>query len=174
MANVHETLDALFTAVADAIRAKDGTSAPIVADDFPDRIAAIPSGQEIHFAPSDSTEYQAIKIVASNAAGRIRLDFSGIPDLNYPLAFSGVTDEQIFSAMSRSWVFFLNSGSFESQDLDTCMLLAEYEDGRYLESNPDGFNAGNKTIDFILGGSIADSIVSVTTALRDGGALIYV
>lgn len=33
-----------LTAIADAIREKDGTTAPIVADDFPDRIRAIQTG----------------------------------------------------------------------------------------------------------------------------------
>lgn len=33
-----------LTAIADAIREKDGTTAPIVADDFPDRIRAIETG----------------------------------------------------------------------------------------------------------------------------------
>lgn len=47
MANKHETLTSLFDDIADQIRLKDGTSADIVADTFPDRIAALagdPSG----------------------------------------------------------------------------------------------------------------------------------
>lgn len=36
-----------LTAIANAIRAKDGTSAPIVANDFAARIAAIPTGQQL-------------------------------------------------------------------------------------------------------------------------------
>lgn len=40
----HTTLASLFTAIADAIRAKKGTSAKIVADDFPTEIANLPSG----------------------------------------------------------------------------------------------------------------------------------
>ena len=39
----HTTLASLFTAIANAIRAKKGTSATIVADDFPTEIASIPS-----------------------------------------------------------------------------------------------------------------------------------
>ena len=41
---IHATLASLFTAIADAIRAKTGSQATIVADDFPTAIAAIPSG----------------------------------------------------------------------------------------------------------------------------------
>lgn len=47
MPNNHETLSSLFDDIAEAIREKDGTSAAIVADTFPERIAAIdtdPSG----------------------------------------------------------------------------------------------------------------------------------
>lgn len=44
MANTHTTLASLFSAIANAIRAKTGSSAQIVADDFPDAIAAIPTG----------------------------------------------------------------------------------------------------------------------------------
>jgi hypothetical protein len=43
----YTTLSALFTDVANAIRAKTGGSANIVADDFPTEIAAIPSGDDI-------------------------------------------------------------------------------------------------------------------------------
>lgn len=41
MPNTHTTLASLFNDIADAIRSKDGTSAEIVADTFPDRISAI-------------------------------------------------------------------------------------------------------------------------------------
>lgn len=44
MANTYSTLGSLFTAIANAIRAKTGSSASIVADDFPTEITNIPSG----------------------------------------------------------------------------------------------------------------------------------
>jgi len=44
MPNVHTTLTSLFSAIANAIRGKTGSSAQIVADDFPDAIDAIPTG----------------------------------------------------------------------------------------------------------------------------------
>lgn len=44
MPNTHETLEDLFTDCANAIMEKDGTSFPIVADLFPERIRAIPQG----------------------------------------------------------------------------------------------------------------------------------
>lgn len=44
MPNVHTTLTSLFSAIANAIRGKTGSSAQIVADDFPSAIDAIPTG----------------------------------------------------------------------------------------------------------------------------------
>lgn len=41
------TQETKLTAIADAIREKDGTSEPIVANDFPDRIRAIPTGADV-------------------------------------------------------------------------------------------------------------------------------
>lgn len=43
MPNTHENLTSLFGDIADAIRAKTGSSADIVADNFPAEIAAIPA-----------------------------------------------------------------------------------------------------------------------------------
>lgn len=43
----HETLYSLFGDIADAIRAKDGTSAAVVADTFPDRILAIAPAKNV-------------------------------------------------------------------------------------------------------------------------------
>ena len=44
MPNTHQNITALLGDVADAIREKDETTDPIVADTFPARIRAIPSG----------------------------------------------------------------------------------------------------------------------------------
>ena len=44
MPNTHQNITALLGDVADAIREKDETTDPIVADTFPSRIRAIPSG----------------------------------------------------------------------------------------------------------------------------------
>lgn len=40
----HNSIEELFTSTADAIREKENSSAKIVADDFPDRILALPTG----------------------------------------------------------------------------------------------------------------------------------
>lgn len=44
MPNMHSNITDLFDDIADAIREKDETTDPIVADTFPARIRAIPSG----------------------------------------------------------------------------------------------------------------------------------
>lgn len=55
MAN-HTTLTSLFTAIADAIRAKAGTTETIVADDFPAQIAGISTGLPRLVTNDDSIE----------------------------------------------------------------------------------------------------------------------
>lgn len=47
MPNTHTTLTSLFSAIADAIRAKTGGSADIVADSFPTAISSIPTGSSL-------------------------------------------------------------------------------------------------------------------------------
>lgn len=44
MPNTHSNITDLFDDIADAIREQDETTDPIVADTFPARIRAIPSG----------------------------------------------------------------------------------------------------------------------------------
>lgn len=63
MPNVHTTLSSLFTDIANAIRAKTGSSAQIVADNFPSEIANISTGID----PSDATA-TADDIVAPKTA----------------------------------------------------------------------------------------------------------
>lgn len=56
------SLSTLFSGIADAIRAKDGTTEPIVANDFPARIQAIPSGGASPTTPLDPVEvYKATR-----------------------------------------------------------------------------------------------------------------
>lgn len=70
MANTN--LTGLFTNIANSIRAKDGTSNPIAAIDFADRINAIPTGGSFDMA---SLNY--VEIVAPN----IYSEYSTLPDL---------------------------------------------------------------------------------------------
>ena len=59
----HTSLSALFTAIADAIRAKTGSTDPIVADNFPTEIANISTGTG---TPTDPEEPTEVLITASN------------------------------------------------------------------------------------------------------------
>lgn len=62
MANTHSSLTSLFNDIADQIRTKDGTSSNIVADTFPDRIAALDTD------PSGDATATASDILASKTA----------------------------------------------------------------------------------------------------------
>ena len=52
----HKTLTALFTAIADAIRAKTGQTTDIVADDFPEAIAEINTGLKVKSITTTSSD----------------------------------------------------------------------------------------------------------------------
>lgn len=56
MANAHKSLGELFSAIADAIRAKTGGTAQIVADSFPDAISAISAGTDTSDATADAAD----------------------------------------------------------------------------------------------------------------------
>lgn len=59
MPNTHTDIVDLFGDIADAIRDKDETTDPIVADTFPSRIRAIPTGggTDGQFFPIDVSEF---------------------------------------------------------------------------------------------------------------------
>ena len=59
MANKHTTLSALFTAIANAIRAKTESANAIVADQFPDAIAGISVGVDTSDATAEAGEILA-------------------------------------------------------------------------------------------------------------------
>lgn len=75
MPNTHSTLTSLFSDIADAIRGKTGSSATIVADDFPTAIANIPTsggivatevanatGTTLAITSSESTNIQSLSV----------------------------------------------------------------------------------------------------------------
>ena len=65
MPNIHQSLNDLFTAIANAIRAKLGTSSPIVADQFPEVIMTISTGTDT----SDATAVAADILTGKTAYG---------------------------------------------------------------------------------------------------------
>lgn len=70
MANNHETLTALFTDIADAIREKTGGTEPIVADTFPTRISGIVStGEDLY--PTASRQTTSVDILLREVKRKI-------------------------------------------------------------------------------------------------------
>ena len=70
MPNTHETLGELFTDIADSIRGKTGSSAAIVADNFPDEIDAISTGTDTSDATATASDLLSDK-TAYGADGKI-------------------------------------------------------------------------------------------------------
>lgn len=66
MANTHSTLTALFTAIANAIRAKTGGTAQLVADNFPTEIAGISTGVDTSDATAAAADIANGKTAYAN------------------------------------------------------------------------------------------------------------
>ena len=77
MPNTHQNITALFDDIADAIREQDETTDPIVADTFPARIRAIPSGGGI--LPS---EYQQVEYIESTGTQYIDTGYTATANTN--------------------------------------------------------------------------------------------
>ena len=69
----HTTLSSLFTDIANAIRAKDGSSATIMADNFPAKILDIPTGG----GGGEYTIYPSATEPSAAQNGDIWIDYSG-------------------------------------------------------------------------------------------------
>ena len=73
----HTTLSSLFTAIADAIRAKKGTTDKIVADNFPTEIANLPSGSS-YTKVGETTLTVSTTSTSAASAGHIALGASSV------------------------------------------------------------------------------------------------
>lgn len=69
MANNHSTLTDLFTDIADAIREKTGGTETIIADNFPEVIAAIDTQEDLD--PELATQDDLITQIAMALEGKI-------------------------------------------------------------------------------------------------------
>jgi hypothetical protein len=89
MPNQHSTLTALFTGIANAIREKDGTSAGIIADTFPDRIRAIVGGGDVDEPLPE--EYQEVEYIQTDGTAYIDTgySFSGDAQFDFETLYAG-------------------------------------------------------------------------------------
>ena len=89
MANKHDTLNSLFTDIADAIREKTGSTEKIVADDFPEVIATIETGAK--FASGTKTLSSATTVFSVSGIGFVPKVF-----MVFPSKMKYVSDEDIY------------------------------------------------------------------------------
>lgn len=86
----HTNLSSLFSATADAIRAKKGTTDPIIADNFPDEIAALSSAAETETweftLEDDSVVTKEVQLVMDDEGGGIT------PTGEIPITSNGTYD----------------------------------------------------------------------------------
>lgn len=90
MANTHTSLTSLFTAIADKIRKKNGSTATIVADDFPDAIdsiltptdGTIPTKTSSNLTASGATVTVPAGYYASNASKSVATATQATPTLS--------------------------------------------------------------------------------------------
>lgn len=62
MARTHTTLSSLFTAIANAIRSKTGSTSEIVADDFPNEISSISVGTDVSDTTAAAADVRVNKV----------------------------------------------------------------------------------------------------------------
>ncbi len=158
MSNTHSTLTSLFSDIADAIRAKTGGTADIVADDFPSAIDAIPTGgggasaapDDVNFYDYDGT------IVASYSAS----DFANLTAMPGNPSHSGLT--------AQGWNWSLS-------DAKTCVSACGKLNIGQMYITDDGAtrlyiriaNKGRMTLPLFFSQTVADG---VTIDWGDGSA----
>lgn len=115
----HTTLAALFTDIANAIREKTGSTDPIVADDFPAAIAAIPT--------SSPVEIGSFTVIDDN--------MTGWPTGTYEFEI-GMTWADFVSSEYNTADYYIDSsdayGYIRVQNMDRSVTLDSY-------SNPTPF-----------------------------------
>lgn len=147
MANKHETLAALFTAIAGAIRTKSNSTGEIVADSFPEAIAAIPTEgsaditwENVRITP----KAEGYTLTASEGRGIRSVTVEGDSDLKPENVAKGVTIFDVTGTLEEA-----ESGEAELQD----KLITE--NGVYTaDSGYDGLGIVTVAVEGEGGGSV--------------------
>lgn len=144
MPNTHSTLTALFSDIADAIRSKAGSSAPIVADAFPSAIAAIPSGgggDEIWPKIVDRSISQfadtsgAVSKIGDYAFARCRY----LTTVNFPSA-STIGNYAFYNCERLSSVNFPSASSIDVAAFALCYVLTDVNCPSVTTIGPSAFS----------------------------------
>ena len=137
MANTHTTLSSLFTDIADAIRSLKGTSASIVADDFPDEINAIPKKSSSDLTASGATvtapagyyASAASKSVAAGSATTPATTISSAPTISVSsvglITASNSKTQSVTPTVSAGYVSAGTAGTITVSGSQTRQLLTK-------------------------------------------------
>lgn len=151
MANTYSTLSSLFTAIANAIRSKDGTSATIKADNFPARINAIRTS-----AP-DGKEWTANATLPPDITG---LAYGAG---KFWAIRAGSTNAAYYSFDGITW-------TAKSLPVDATWQDVAYSDGYFVAISQEGKVAfcGSKTITWQAGGDLPTASGGFWTSVAGG------
>ena len=120
----HSTVTDLFTDIADAIRVKGGTTSSIIADQFPDAIAALPAGsggvtinnqnktvtptKSIQVITKDNNTYTGLGTVTVNAIPSNYIDpqdtTATASDVRYGADFYNSNAEKTTGTLKFDWI----------------------------------------------------------------------
>lgn len=137
MANTHTTLSSLFTDIADAIRSLKGTTASIVADDFPDEINAIPKKSSSDLTASGATvtapagyyASAASKSVAAGSAATPATTISSTPTISVSsvglITASNSKTQSVTPTVSAGYVSAGTAGTITVSGSQTRQLLTK-------------------------------------------------
>ena len=135
MANNHSTLAGLFTAIANAIRAKTGGTESIVADQFPDAIAAIDTQENLdsELSTQDNLITQIAAALEGKAAGGVAKTTKTI-NLDWSEDYEGTCEVVYISNGAR---VTLGSG------YDTPSVIEAEGGVVYMEARVDSYYSNN-------------------------------